>query len=78
MFDKMKVIEERELHPGEENMDLKEVKQGRYCNESYRKTPKFSDARQHCCNLPKIQTKMPNLWEFHQKGSNGIALSEEF
>ena len=27
----------------------------------YRKVPKFWDARNLCCNLPKIQTKMPNL-----------------
>ena len=27
----------------------------------YRKVPKFSDARKICCNLPKIQTKRPNL-----------------
>ena len=26
----------------------------------YRKVPKFWDARNLCCNLPKIQTKMPN------------------
>ena len=27
----------------------------------YRKVPKFSDAKKLCCNLPKIQTKRPNL-----------------
>ena len=27
----------------------------------YRKVPKFSDARNLCCNLPKIQTKRPKL-----------------
>ena len=27
----------------------------------YRKVPKFSDARKLCCNLPKSQTKRPNL-----------------
>ena len=43
----------------------------------YHKIPKFSDARKHCCNLPKIQTKMLNLREFHQKGENGIANSED-
>ena len=43
----------------------------------YRKIPKFLDARKHCFNLPKIQTKMPNLREFHQKGANGIANSED-
>ena len=30
----------------------------------YRKVPKFSDARNLCCNLPKIQTKRPNLKVF--------------
>ena len=39
----------------------------------YRKVPKFSDARRLCCNLPKIQTKRPNLRVFHQKDANGIA-----
>ena len=43
----------------------------------YRKIPKFSDAQKHCCNLPKIQTKTLNLREFHQKGVNGIANSED-
>ena len=42
----------------------------------YRKGPKFSDAR-ICCNLPKIQTKRPNLRIFHQKDANGIANSED-
>ena len=37
----------------------------------YSKVPKFSDARKHCWNLPKIQTKKPNLRKFHQKGANG-------
>ena len=27
----------------------------------YHKVPKFFDARKLCCNLPKIQTKKPNL-----------------
>ena len=27
----------------------------------YRKVPKYLDARKLCCNLPKIQTKSPNL-----------------
>ena len=44
---------------------------------SYRKVPKFWDARNLCCYLPKIQTKMPHLREFHQKGANGIANSED-
>ena len=43
----------------------------------YHKIPKFLDARKHCCNLPNIQTKTPNLRAFHQKGANGIANSED-
>ena len=46
-------------------------------NHSYRKVPKFSDARKLCCNLPKIQTKSPNLRGFCQKDANGIANSED-
>ena len=38
----------------------------------YRKVPKFSDARKLCRNL-----KAPNLREFHQKGANGEANSED-
>ena len=41
----------------------------------YRKVPKFSDMRKHCCNLPKIQEKRPNIWVFCQKDTNGIANS---
>ena len=48
-----------------------------FTNLKYRKVPKFSDARKHCCNLPKIQTQMPNLREFHQKDANGIAKRED-
>ena len=44
---------------------------------TYRKVPKFSDARKLCCNLPKIQTKSPNLRAFSQKDANGIANSED-
>ena len=45
----------------------------------YRKVPKFSDTRNLCCNLPKIQTKRLNLKEFHQKDGNadGIANRED-
>ena len=43
---------------------------------SYRKVPEFSVARKLCCNLPKIQTKSPNLRVFSQKDANGIANSE--
>ena len=43
----------------------------------YNKVLKFSDARKLCCNLPKIQTKRPNLSVFCKKKSNGIANSED-
>ena len=43
----------------------------------YRKVPKFSDSKKLCCNLPKIQTKRPNIWVFRQKDANGIANSED-
>ena len=43
----------------------------------YRKIPKFSDARKLWCNLPKTQTKRPNLRVFRQKDANGIANSED-
>ena len=43
----------------------------------YRKIPKFRDARNLGCNLPKIQTKRPNLRVFRQKDANGIANSED-
>ena len=42
-----------------------------------RKVPKFSDTRKLCCNLPKIQTKSPNLRVFSQEHANGIANSED-
>ena len=42
----------------------------------YRKVPKFWDARNLCCNLPKIQTKKPNLI-FCLNGTNGIANTED-
>ena len=44
---------------------------------NYRKVPKFSDYRKLCCNLPKIQTKSPNLRVFSQEDTNGIANSED-
>ena len=43
----------------------------------YRKVPKFSDTLKLCCNLPKIQTKRPNLRVFCQNDANGIANSED-
>ena len=43
----------------------------------YRKIPIFSDARKLCCNLPKIQTKRPNLRVFRQNDANGIANNED-
>ena len=42
-----------------------------------RKVPKFSDARKLCSNLPKIQTKRPNLRVFPHKDANAIANSED-
>ena len=45
--------------------------------EKYCKVPKFLDARKHCCNLPKFQTKRPNLREIRQKDANGMANSED-
>ena len=44
---------------------------------TYRKVPKFSDAKKLCCNLPKILTKRPNLKVFCQNDANGIANSED-
>ena len=43
-------------------------------NKNYRNIPKFSDARKHCCNLPKIQT---NSLTLIGKGANGIANHED-
>ena len=43
----------------------------------YCKAPKFWDARNVCCNLPRIQTKRPNLKIFCQNGTDGIANSED-
>ena len=44
---------------------------------TYRKVPKFSDARKLCCKLPKVQEKRPKLWVFRQKDANSIANSED-
>ena len=43
----------------------------------YRKVPKFSEAKKLCCNLPKIQTKRPNLRVFCQNDENGIPNNED-
>ena len=43
----------------------------------YCKVPKFLDTRKLYCNLPKIQTKRPNLRVFRQKDANAIANSED-
>ena len=40
-----------------------------------RKVPKFSDAKKLCCNLPKIQTKRPNLRVFCQNDAYGMTNS---
>ena len=58
-------------------MALSKENRNLYLKSLNHKIPKFSDARKHCCNLPKIQTKMPYLREFHQKGANRIANSED-
>ena len=52
---------------------MQETRQGKY----FCKVPKFSDARKLCCNLPKIQTKRPNIRGFSKKDANGIANSED-
>ena len=44
---------------------------------TFRKVPKFSDARKLCCNLSKIKTKRPNLKVFRQKDTDGIANIED-
>ena len=44
---------------------------------NYRKILKFSDTRNFCCNLPKIQTKRQNLRVFRQKDANGLENSED-
>ena len=41
------------------------------------KASKFLDARKHCCNLHKIQTKWPELRVFYLNDANGIANSED-
>ena len=43
----------------------------------YRKVPKFSDTKKLYCNLPKIQSKRPNLRVFCQNDANRIANSED-
>ena len=43
----------------------------------YRTVPKFSDTKNFCCKLPKIQTKRLNLRLFCQNGAKGIANSED-
>ena len=43
---------------------------GMLASYSTTKVPKFSDARELCCKLPKIQTKMPNLKILCQKDTN--------
>ena len=44
---------------------------------TYRKVPKFLDARKLWCNLSNIQTKRPNLTVLCQKDVSGIANSED-
>ena len=44
---------------------------------TYRKVPKFLDARKLCYNLPKIQTKKPKLRVLYQNDANEISNSED-
>ena len=44
---------------------------------SYREVPKFSDARELCCNLPKIQSERPKLRVIYKNDANGKANSED-
>ena len=62
---------------GEKKSYVKNVASGEHAYAIYCKIPKFSDTRKLCCNLPKIQTKRPNLRVFRQKDANGIANSED-
>ena len=62
----------------ESNADLqRQLQASKKVNLLYFKVPKFLDARNYCCNLPKIQTKTPKDKEFHQKGAIGISNSED-
>ena len=56
---------------------LKKIQTNTKWEYDYRKVPIFLDAKKHCCNRPKIPTKRPNLWDFHQKDANGKANSED-
>ena len=49
----------------------------KYGAPKYRKIPKFWDSRNLGCNLPKNQTKRPNLRVFCPKDANGIANIED-
>ena len=44
---------------------------------TYRRVPKFSDARKLHCNVAKFQTKRLNHRVFRQKNANGIANSAD-
>ena len=49
-----------------------------FLSSPYRKVPKFLDARNLCCNLPKIKKRgQTYLSVFCQNGANGIANSED-
>ena len=58
------------LHQVMKNISLVPCKQ-------YYKVPKFWDARNLCCNLPKIQTKRKNIRVFCQIEANGKANNED-
>ena len=48
-----------------------------HCYRKNCKVSKFWNTRNLRCNLPKIQTKSPNLRVFSHKDANGIANSED-
>ena len=47
------------------------------CKNAYCKVPKFSEAQNLCCNLPKIETKSTILRVLFKNDANGIANSED-
>ena len=48
-----------------------------FSKEATVKSLNFRTPKKLCCNLPKIQTKKPNLSVFCQNDANGIANSED-
>ena len=56
---------------------IHEITENHFPSIGHCKVHKFSDTRNFCCNLPKIQTNRQNLKVFHQKEANGIANRED-